>query len=219
MSRIASHMDGGISDYSLLDSIETSVSDITTLVDSSSDNKGFLSYLYGSKMAFDYASNRLLIYDPLKSYSYVYNFDSNTVSKMVLGSGANIVSSVMDYPDVIIQDANGILYSLYEKEDINLLDERRYGMALTRPLKMGGAMTMKSIKQILMLSTHGGNGSFVKYLLYGSNDNVNYHKVSSRFGKPYKYYRIAIYTLLLPKESLEGSVVTIENRRDHKLRG
>ena len=219
MNRVGIQMDGGFWDILSLDGVKTSVSELSSLITAAADKTGFRSYVYGAKMAFDYASNRLFVYNPGKPYSYVYNFENDTVSKMVLGNGLKIVSSVMDYPDVLVQDENGGLYSLYEKSDISMQTKRMYGAAMTRPLKMGEAMTMKSIKQVMMLVTHGGGDSFAKYLLFGSNDNVNYYKVTSRFGKPYKFYRMALYASLLPKESISGSVITIEKRREHKLRG
>ena len=218
MTKIAGRMDGGVKDYSSMDSIGTQVGDLSNLVKWASDNTGFLSYAYGARMSFDYASNRLLVFRNDKTYSYIYNFDNDTVSKLVLDGGCGIVSSVMDYPDSIIQDSSGILYSLYTKEDVSTKTSKNYGFVLTRPMKFGAALSMKSIRQVIHLYSNVGNGSFVKYNLYGSNDNVNYYRVSSRFGKPYKYYRVAIYTYLLPKESLSGSALTIESRRDHKLR-
>jgi hypothetical protein len=169
-------------------------------------------------MAFDYASNRLLVYNPEKTYSYVYDFNNDTISKLVINGGRKIVASVLDYPDTIIQDDSGAMYSLYTKDDISTKTGRQYGFALTRPLKMGAALNLKSVKQVMHLTSNCGNGSYVKYILYGSNDNATYYRVSSRFGKPYKYYRVAIYTSLMPKESFPGTVMTIEERRTHKLR-
>jgi len=216
-TKIASFMEGGFIDSTSLDSIKTTISGISTIVEKSKSDEGFLSYVYGSRMAFDYASNRVLIYNPDKTYSYLYSFESDTVSKIVLNGGSKIVTSVIDYPDTIIQDETGKLYSLYAKEDVSLSKEQRFGFALTRPLKMGAAMNMKAVRQLMSIATHGKD-SYVKYLLYGSNDNSTYYKVSSRFGKPYKYYRVAIYTSLLPKESFSGAVMTVEERRTHKLR-
>lgn len=218
MSKIASQMDGGVMRLSSFDGIGTSVAELATLTIKGSDDVGFLSYVYGSRMAFDYASNRLLIFNSDKNYSYLYNFDNDTVSKLVINGGKKLVSSVLDYPDTIVQDESGTLYSLYAKEDVSVKTDRQYGLALTRPLKLGAALYLKSIKQIIHLTSNCGNGSFVKYLLYGSNDNVTYYRVSSRFGKPYKYYRVAIYTYLLPKESLSGSAITMEERRTNKYR-
>lgn len=218
MSKIALQMEGGILDYSSLDGVKTTDATFEGLVGKSADDTGFLSYLYGARMAFDYASNRIFIYNPDKTYSYIYKFENDTVSKMVINGGAKIVTSVIDYPDTIIQDETGVLYSLYSKTDVSTSSERMGGLILTRPLKMGGAMDMKAIRQIKTVEANRTKDSFVKYNLYGSNDNVKYYRVSSRFGKPYKYYRVAIYTSLLPKESLSGTVFTIEERRTHKLR-
>lgn len=218
MRRIASQMDGGVMDISPLDGIKTRDIEFTSIIDNCSDDEGFLSYLNGSRMAFDYSSDRLLIYNTEKKYSYMYNFSNDTVSKMMVKGGMRIVASVSDYPDTIIQDELGKLYSLYNKKDVSSESERLYGVVFTRPLKMGEAMTMKAVRQINSVASHGKGDSFVKYMIYGSNDNVTYYRMGSRFGKPYKYYRLAIYTKLMPKESLSGTVMTIENRRNHKLR-
>lgn len=217
MQKIAAQMDGGVFNVSSLDRIGTSVAGLSSIASKGNDVTGFLSYVYGARMAFDYASNRLFVYHPDKSYSYVYNFGNDTLTKMVLPSGVGIVTSVMDYPDTIIQDASGNLYSLYTKEDVSVLSDKRYGFAVTRPLKMGAALSLKAVKQVMNLAAYADD-SFVKYQLYGSNDNVNYYKISSRFGKPYKYYRVAIYTYILPKESVSGTAMIVEPRRDHKLR-
>lgn len=217
MTKVAPQMDGGVLNTSNLEGVDTTNSVFSNIIEKTSDKLGFLSYLYGSRMAFDYASNRILVYNPDKSYAYIYKFDNGTVTKLIINNGAKIVTSVIDYPDTIIQDETGALYSLYTKEDVSSNETQQNGFMLTRPLKMGGAMSMKAVKQLMSIATHGKD-SYVKYLLFGSNDNNTYYKVSSRFGKPYKYYRVAIYTNLLPKESLSGTVMTIEERRIHKLR-
>ena len=218
MVKLAPQMDGGVFDKSKLEGISTSNTNIAKLCNFSSDTEGFLSYLYDARMAFDYSSNRLFIYNTSKPYSYVYNFENSTMSKMILDGGAKVVASVIDYPDTIIQDENGGLYSLYAKDDVSVMDGHLNGFALTRPMKFGGAMTMKSIYQIKNLDSVMSDGSFVKYSIYGSNDNTHYYKVASRYGKPYKYYRLAIYTNMLPKESFTGTAITIEERRTGKLR-
>lgn len=215
MIHVAPYMSGKHFDKSSLSGL--SVPSHSNLIDSTNDTEGFVPYLYGSRMVYDYASNRLIVYNPDKSYAYVYSFEDGVVTRMVLGDGLRIVSSAMDYPDVILQDNNGGLYSVYEKEDVNSLSDKRNGFVLTKPLKMNNAMTMKSIKQIKNISTIS-EPSYVKYMLYGSNDNSIWYRVSSRFGKPYKYYRLAVYSSLLPKEAFIGTVFTIEERRTHKLR-
>ena len=218
MNKIVSQMDGCSFDSSALNGLNTEVEEFSNLVLKSSGNASFLNYVYGARMAFDYASNRLFIYNQEYPYSYVYNFDNDTIAKLVLSGGRTIVGSVMDYPDTILQDEVGDLYSLYTKADVYAQSDKEYGFMLTRLLKFGAALSMKSIKQLKVLSSTYDEESYAKYLLYGSNDNKNYYKVTSRFGKPYKYYRVAIYTHLLPKESLSGCALTVEERRTNKLR-
>lgn len=79
-------------------------------------------------------------------------------------------------------------------------------------------MDLKSLYRIKNVYVVGNRNSYVKYNIYGSNDNINYYLVPSRFGKPYKFYRLAIYTNLLPKESLSGTIIEFEKRRTNKLR-
>ena len=213
---LAQNMDGIHFDKSILEGMD--VEPFKSMIDATTDNTGFLSYLYGSRMAFDYSSNRLLIYNASKDYAYVYNITNGTVSKMVLGDGVKIVSSAIDYPDVVLQDNNGGLYSLYEKPDINTMSKRKLGFIVSKPLKMGGAMSLKTIKQVKNLKNLVSTDSYVKYLIYGSNDNITYYRLGSRYGKPYKYYRMVIYSNMLPKETFTGSVIIMEERRTHKLR-
>ena len=216
VTHLAQYMDGVHFDKSILAGMN--VQPFKYMIDGTADHEGFLSFLYNSRMAFDYSSNRLLVYNAHKSYSYVYNFNNDTTSKMVLGDGLNIVASANDYPDVIIQDNNGGLYSLYEKTDVNTITDRRLGFIVSKPLKMGSAMSLKTIKQIRNLYNVSSEDSYVKHLVYGSNDNITYYRIASRYGKPYKYYRMVIYSNILPKEAFTGSVLTIEERRTNKLR-
>lgn len=218
MTKMAVSMDGAAFDSSLLTDVNTTDESFSALVDAANDDLSFLGYLKGARIAFDYASNRLFIYNADKTYSYLYNFDNTTTTKLVFGNGLKIVSSVLDYPDSIIQDEEGGLYSLYNKEDVNSITERADGILITRPIKMGNALTLKSIYQLKNLKRVFSKDSVVKYSIYGSNDNVTYYKIGSRFGKPYSFYRIVIYTRILPKEALSGTIITKEERRTNKIR-
>jgi hypothetical protein len=218
MTQIAKQMDGKVFNKESLIAINTSIADFANLIGQSHDNISFVSYLSDARMAFDYSSNRLLIYNPNKTYSYLYNFDNGTTTKIVFPGGEKVTTSVLDYPDTIIQGDKGNIYSLYQTEDVNALTDNRYGVIITRPLKMGNALSLKTISQIKNLYFKSDADSYVKYNLYGSNDNISYFPVYSRNGKPYKYYRIAIYTCLKPKDSLTGTMMVVDTRRTNKLR-
>ena len=214
MTLLTERMNGKAFDNGTLPDVK--IGEYTSLVEKALDVSGFKPFVEGARMAFDYASNRLLIYNVDKPYSYLYNFDNDTMTKFVPDS--KIVTAVIDYPDYIVQDATGQLYSLYNKEDVNTLATRMRGLAITKSLKLGHALSLKSIVQVKNMGTRTSNDSFVKYMLFGSNDDITYVRVGSLKGKPYKYYRLALYTYLLPKESFSGTAVVLEERRNHKLR-
>ena len=216
MAQIATHMDGANFETSSLNDIGASMDEYVSLVEHASDGDGFLSYLYGSRMAYDYSSNRLVIYNPDKKYSYIYSFENGTVTKLSL-SGERIVTSVMDYPDTIIQTESGKLYSLYEKEEMNSLESHRYGLAVTRPMKLDNAAAYKIIHRIKNLGRFG-EGSSVKYRLYGSMDGTSYSMVRSLRGRSYLYYRMVFYTHMLPKEGFSGTLMAFDYRMSHKFR-
>lgn len=218
MAQIALQMEGKNFDFSVLPEFTSGATSIANIATASVDSEGFRDYLEKARMAYDYSSDRIIIYSKGKKFSYVYNFSTATVGKLVIGNGDGIVTHVLDYPDSIVQTASGKLYSLYNKEDINELNTQRMGFAITRPLKCGHALSLKTIMQVKNLWAKVSGASSVRYKIYGSNDNVTYYQLKSRFGKPYKYYRMALFVNMLPKESISGTVLVIEERRTNKLR-
>lgn len=218
MTQIALQMEGKNFDFSVLPEFTSGATSIANIATASVDSEGFRDYLEKARMAYDYSSDRIIIYSKGKKFSYVYNFSTATVGKLVLGNGDGIVTHVLDYPDSIVQTTSGKLYSLYGKEDINELNAQRMGFAITRPLKCGHALSLKTIMQVKNLWAKASSSSSVQYKIYGSNDNITYYQLKSRFGKPYKYYRMALFVNMLPKESISGTVLVIEERRTNKLR-
>lgn len=218
ITKIASQIDGVPFDSTSLERIGGLGERFQLLIESSNDTDSFVAYLKEGKIAYDYSLNRILLYNPSKAYSYLYNFDNAAVTKMVFPDASKIVNAVLDYPDTIVQTDKGELYSLYMKEDINDSDNHTGGIIVTRPLKLGALMNLKSIYRLKNIHSGLSENSYVKYNIYGSNDNANYYLVPSRFGKPYKFYRLVIYTNLLSKEALSGTIIEYEKRRTNKIR-
>lgn len=218
LALIAQQMDGKNFAASSLDGLADVDSAYKALFNYANDTEGFRDYLEGARMAYDYSSDRIIIYNKEKSYCYVYMFSNGTVSKLVVGDGDKVITHALSYPDSILQTASGKLYSLYEKQDINELSDRRFGFAVTRPLTLGNPLSLKTVRQIKNMFYRESEASSVKYKIFGSNDNITYAPIRSRYGKPYKYYRLAFFTELLPKESFAGSAIVVEERRNHKLR-
>lgn len=175
----------------------------------------FLEFLKDCKIAYDYRDSLLRIFSKDKAYQYIYNMIDKTFS--MVNSGIMAQSVVNDYPDNLIQDTSGNVYSLTGKSDIND-DENTYkGSFVTRPLKLGGSMNLKSLRVIKhLVDTDNGN---IALEIYGSNDCKHWQKLISLGGKPYKYFTF-VYHLedLKATDAFSGSIVEIQTRRQDKIR-
>lgn len=176
-------------------------------------NGKFIDFAKDCLIAYDYRDSMLRIFGKEKNYQYVYNMIDKTFS--MVNSGIVAQTIVNDYPDSLIQDSDGNVYSLIEKPDIND-DENLYnGTITTRPLKLGGSMTLKSLRNIKNLrSTLSGK---LQLEIWGSNNAENWCKLYSLKGKPWSYFTFK-YTLTNFKacDSFAGTIVDIQNRRELK---
>ena len=179
------------------------------------EQDGFLNYLKECFIAYDYRDSLFRIIGKGKTYQYVYDMEGKTFTMAKLD--AEIQAVVNDYPDNLIQDISGYVYSLTGKPDIND-DEKKYsGSFTTRPLKLGGSMTLKSLRAIKHLyDTDEGK---VKLEVYASNDCKNWVKLTSLGGKPWKYFTFK-YTLtdFRACDSFAGTIVEVQSRREDKMR-
>lgn len=174
-------------------------------------NGSFIDFIKDCLIAYDYRDSMLRIFGKDKDYQYIYNMVDKTFS--MVNSGIMAQSVVNDYPDNLIQDTNGNIYSLIEKPDINDDANLYNGSITTRPLKLGGSLTLKSLRDIKNLrSTQTGK---LQLEVWGSNNAVNWCKLYSLKGKPWSYFTFR-YTLTNFKacDSFAGSVVYIQNRRE-----
>lgn len=132
-------------------------------------------------MAYDYMDSRIIISDPsYNTFSYVYNIADGSFSKMVLQM--SIDNAVNDYPDYLLQGmvtvtVDGVekkesrVYSLYNKSPEDGLVFRRLGFLLTRPMKLGGPVTVTSLRQLMNVGRWDkSSGSLVKTEAFVSSD-------------------------------------------------
>lgn len=175
----------------------------------------FLDFLKGCLIAYDYRDSILRIFSKGKSYQYIYNMVDKTFS--MVNSGIEAQSVVNDYPDNLIQDTNGNVYSLTAKPDINEDTENYSGSFTTRPLKLGGSMTLKSLRAVKHL--FDSDEGTIGLEIYGSNDCKHWCKLPSVGGKPWKYFTFK-YTLQNFKaaDAFAGSIVEVQSRREDKMR-
>lgn len=175
----------------------------------------FLDFLKGCLIAYDYRDSILRIFSKGKSYQYIYNMVDKTFS--MVNSGIEAQAVVNDYPDNLIQDTNGNVYSLTAKPDINEDTESYSGSFTTRPLKLGGSMTLKSLRAVKHL--FDSDEGTIGLEIYGSNDCKHWCKLPSLAGKPWKYFTFK-YTLQNFKaaDAFSSSIVEVQSRREDKMR-
>lgn len=175
----------------------------------------FLDFLKGCFIAYDYRDSILRIFSKGKSYQYIYNMVDKTFS--MVNSGIEAQAVVNDYPDNLIQDTEGNVYSLTSKPDINEDTESYSGSFTTRPLKLGGSMTLKSLRAVKHL--FDSDEGTIGLEIYGSNDCKHWCKLPSVGGKPWKYFTFK-YTLQNFKaaDAFAGSIVEVQSRREDKMR-
>ena len=194
--------------------------DWSGLIASCADDAGFLQYIRSSGcfLAYDYIDDRILIINPQYDYSYLYGMSDGTLSKYVSGSG-RIVRAVSCYPDYLLQCADGTVWSLYGKDDETEVTARQQGFLITRPMKLSGPVSVKSLRELVNVGFWSKkNGSKVKTLVFVSDNLEDWYTMESRFGAAAKYFRLALYIEMLPTERLSGTVIFDQERRNDNAR-
>lgn len=186
-----------------------------------SSHDRFLDYINNCQMLYDYTHQRIIVYNPDKTYAYIYSLKSKMWSTMP----SSIKDSINSYPDALAQiqivvppeqegddptTANKIInYS----EDNPSVTTGFNGVLVTRPLKLDAPDLLKTVDTIIQRG-HFRKGH-VKSILYGSRDLFNWHPVYTSVdhylrgfrGTPYKYFRIALLCTLDKDESIFGCTV------------
>lgn len=180
------------------------------------DHAGIVKFLKDCLIAYDYQASLLRIFGKDKSYQYIYNMEDQTFA--LDNSGIVAQAVVNDYPDNLIQDTDGNVYSLTDKPDVNE-DENLYsGTIITRPMKLGSSLILKSLRAIQHFR-RTEQGKLHLDILANNNAGKQWCKLPSLFGKPWTFFTFK-YTLtdFKASDSFQGSVVTVQNRRS-LLRG
>ena len=181
---------------------------------SSMQDGGFANYLKNCLIAYDYRDSLLRIYSKVYPWQYIYNMKDKTFSVVENEVKAKAVAN--DYPDNLIQDTDGNVYSLTAKPDIVHDDNTYSGTVTTRALKLGGSIMQKSLRSVKHLMDTSDNGK-VKLEVWGSNNAKHWRKLNSLGGKPWAYFKIR-YTLtgFRASDSYAGTVIEVQKRREDK---
>lgn len=181
----------------------------------------FDNFIDSCLMAYDYRDSLLHIFRTGNNETshYVYNMKTGTFSTMANENNYPYVTSVNAYPDTLIQNSQNQVLSLLNKPDEQDPNAGTYsGQIITRPMKFGNILTLKSIRQLRHLYAMNPNAT-VSLTIKASNDGVNWATLTSLRGKPWKLYRFEItMTGLKATDRYAGTVVWTQERRTEKLR-
>ena len=187
------------------------LSDFDDLV--KTETRDFRDILSTCKIAYDYPNRLLRIFPEGGGKWYVYSLDTREyASEERIG---DVESVVPGYPTPLVQ-VGTTLYSFRSGVD----DELRNGLLLTRPIDMGEPFALKKIHDMKLHYTkhNKDDGTFVKMVVYFSNDGVNWDIMRSLRKRAYKYYRLALITKMKGEDRLSGMIMRYELERTNKLR-
>lgn len=175
---------------------------------------GFRTFLANARTVYDFVSQRLVIYNPSKTYAYLFAMDRSKQWGMMR---SNIVSSVNSYPNAYAMTSDNRLVNLSAR---NANDGSVFQLICTRPLKLDAPDVLKRVESVIQrgnFAKHSGetNPNPVQCVLYGSRNLANWFPIWSSTdeylrgmrGTPYKYFRLLLKCWLRDNESISGCTV------------
>jgi len=159
------------------------------------DPQALRTFLSGCLLAYDYANSRILVLNPACASQYAYKFDTQSWHRLQTGDGTpvRVLNSFPEAQVVMMSGSNQSVLDfsvLAESEDAVPLK----GLVYTRDLDLDGADIYKTISRLKVRGRYADG--HVKWQLQGSNDGVRYQTVHSLWGPSWKWYRIALVTML-----------------------
>ena len=179
------------------------------------ETRDFREILKDCRIAYDYPNALLRIF-PKKDYNgkyYVYSFDTREFAKVVETDKTEISSVVAGYPTTLVQRGNKILTF---KNVVD--DEAREGLLLTRPIDMGEPFALKKLHEMRTHYTKYDKDTYVKVVIFVSNDGVHWTVLPGLRRGSFKYYRLAMVTKMTDADRLSGTVMRYTVERNNKLR-
>lgn len=183
--------------------------------DTAFDMVPFREYIKEAGLAYDYVSQRIILYNTQYGYSYIYAIKSKEWFTM----RSNITGKVPSYPECLLSSGTKLLD--YAKR--NPVDSKNQ-IIVTRPLHLDYADVYKTIDNIIQRGVFkDGN---ISVILYGSRNLYDWFPVFSSTnhylrgfgGTPYRYYRIAIKCTMKDGESLSGCSVQYRTKLTNQPR-
>lgn len=182
----------------------------------SSDNREIREILRDCSLVYDNKNRLLHIYPSAVSGTtykhYVLCMDNGEFVTAVDGMGVPD-RVVINTPYNLIQKGSK-LYTY----DTELSSTARRGVMLSRDLALGNPLARKVVTALrLYQSVTDTAGRDFKMAIYASDDRVNWAMLSSVRGHSYKYYRIAIFTLMTDMDAVSGVTIMHEERYSNRV--
>jgi hypothetical protein len=180
----------------------------------------FKDYIQNCGIIYSYTLQRIIVYNPTKSYAYVYSMKSHTWGMMK----SSIKSSFPSYPEAYAMIGTTLFdYSQTDSSTNPNTAITGSPILVTRPLKLDHPGELITVSEVVQ------RGKFqkghVKSVLYGSRDLITWHLIWSSSdhylrgfsGTPYIYFRILLICDLSSGESIDGCTVRYLPRFTHRL--
>ena len=176
-------------------------------------------FLQGCRLAYDYAGQRIHLFNPSLTLAYVYSLESRQWGM----EWADLVSPLNSYPDALAvspsTSGNNRIVNLSRTSEDTVV-----AILLTRPMSFGAPDILKTVSTMIQ------RGNFapgeISTVLYGSRDLSRWHLVASSVdhairnisGTPYKAFRILLICRLSPSRSISSLSIEYLPRLNNRLR-
>lgn len=173
-------------------------------------------FLENCYTAYDYKSSLLMMYEQNTAYFLVYNMRTGAFAWMP--STFKVIGRVNAYPDYYLQGTGNVVYTLLNKPDEEDDANQYAGRVRTRPLKLGSALQLKTLRQLKHLMMMHTTAE-INISLYVSNDLHTWVEIESVGGKGYKYYKIEYtFSSLWATDRYTGTALTLDRKQTNILR-
>lgn len=176
----------------------------------------FVDFLETCFIAYDYRDRLLYLMNTTPEYCYVYSMTEGTFS---LKDRLSCVRTINGYPDTLLQNETGEVYSLLDRPNIND-DTNTYGCSLSsRPMKWENSTALKTLNRVKVIFDQQSTTTKIRLAMYGSNDCVAWQRVTSLRGRGFKYWKFNInLSGLKASDSLSGVLIETQERYTGKIR-
>lgn len=180
----------------------------------------FIDNIKNCRMAYDYVNQRIIVFNPAKSYAYVYSMKT----KLWGIQECSLSSVINSYPDA---------FAMAEGEEENYLVDLSHTDAeevrcllVSRPIKFDSPDVMKTLTTSIQRGLLPRRREDIATILYGTRDYFSWHLIGSSSGlslrsfrgTPYKAFRIVSVATLRKGNTIAGCSFDVVPRMTNRLR-